>query len=87
MSGSRRTSLGTSPSGSPEPSRSARLLGADGTPSDNWWCTGEVVGIHIDTDLLVDGVYRTELAHPVVRGGGPSAYYELGKRFDLTRPD
>ena len=49
--------------------------------------TGEVVGIHIDEDLLVDGVYRTELARPVVRGGGPSAYYELGDRFDLTRPD
>ncbi|HEY0237329.1 MAG TPA: flavin reductase family protein [Friedmanniella sp.] len=64
-----------------------RLLGADGAPSDNWWCTGEVVGIHIDADLLVDGVYRTELARPVVRGGGPSAYYELGERFDLTRPD
>ncbi|MGI3782526.1 MAG: flavin reductase family protein [Janthinobacterium lividum] len=64
-----------------------RLLGADGTPSDNWWCTGEVVGVHIDSDLLVDGVYQTELAHPVVRGGGPSAYYELGERFDLTRPE
>jgi len=64
-----------------------RLLGAGGEPSDNWWCTGEVVGIHIDEDLLVDGVYRTELARPVVRGGGPSAYYELGDRFDLTRPD
>jgi len=63
-----------------------RLRGADGTESDNWWCTGEVVGVHIDTDLLVDGVYRTELARPVVRGGGPSAYYELGDRFDLVRP-
>ena len=40
-----------------------------------------------DTELLVDGIYRTELARPVVRGGGPSAYYELGERFDLVRPD
>ena len=63
-----------------------RLLGADGTPSDSWWCTGEVVGVHIDPALIDDGVYRTELAGPVVRGGGPSAYYELGDRFDLTRP-
>jgi flavin reductase (DIM6/NTAB) family NADH-FMN oxidoreductase RutF len=47
---------------------------------------GEVVGVHIDEDLLVDGVYQTALAQPVVRGGGPSAYFELGDRFDLTRP-
>ena len=38
------------------------------------------------TELVEDGVFRTELAGPVVRGGGPSAYYELGDRFDLTRP-
>lgn len=63
------------------------LLAADGSVTDSWWCTGEVVGVHIDTDLLVDGVFRTELAGPVLRGGGPSAYYELGERFDLTRPD
>ncbi|GAB2581731.1 flavin reductase family protein [Microlunatus antarcticus] len=64
-----------------------RLLDADGGPTDSWWCTGEVVGVHIAPELLVDGVYRTELARPVLRGGGPSAYYELGDRFDLTRPD
>ncbi|WP_344740660.1 flavin reductase family protein [Microlunatus spumicola] len=64
-----------------------QLLAADGSPTDSWWCTGEVVGVHIAEDLLVDGVYRTELARPVLRGGGPSAYYELGDRFDLTRPD
>ncbi|SEQ81287.1 flavin reductase family protein [Microlunatus flavus] len=64
-----------------------RLLAADGTPTDNWWCTGEVVGVHIDPALVDDeGIYRTERAEPVVRGGGPSAYYELGERFDLTRP-
>lgn len=64
-----------------------RLLDADGAPTSSWWCTGEVVGIHIASHLLVDGVYQTELARPVLRGGGPSAYYELGERFDLVRPD
>jgi len=64
-----------------------QLLGADGAGTGSWWCTGEVVGIHIAEHLLVDGVYQTELAHPVLRGGGPSAYYELGERFDLRRPD
>jgi flavin reductase (DIM6/NTAB) family NADH-FMN oxidoreductase RutF len=66
-----------------------RLRGADGRPSENWLCVGEVVGVHIDEDMLVDGVYQTALARPVVRGGGPSAYFEIepDARFDLTRPD
>lgn len=57
-----------------------------GDPVSTWLTLGEVVGVHIDTDLLVDGIYQTAAAQPVLRGGGPSAYYELGTRFDLTRP-
>lgn len=49
---------------------------------------GEVVGVHIDRSLLVDGVYQTALADPVLRAGGPSAYFTLDERnrFDLDRP-
>ncbi|WP_299036145.1 flavin reductase family protein [uncultured Pseudokineococcus sp.] len=49
---------------------------------------GEVVGVHIDRTLLVDGVYQTALADPVLRAGGPSAYFTLDEqnRFDLDRP-
>jgi flavin reductase (DIM6/NTAB) family NADH-FMN oxidoreductase RutF len=66
-----------------------RLHGVAGTPSDNWLTIGEVVGVHIDEELLVDGIYQTGAAHPVVRAGGPSAYFEIdpAQRFDLTRPD
>lgn len=64
-----------------------RLRGADGTEADSWVTFGEVVGVHIDEAFLDDGVYDTALARPVLRGGGPSAYYELGDRFDLRRPD
>lgn len=64
------------------------LRGADGHPSPGVLTIGEVVAVHIDESLLLDGVYQTALAHPVLRGGGPTAYFELlaEGRFDLTRP-
>lgn len=64
------------------------LRGADGHPSPGVLTIGEVVAVHIDERLLLDGVYQTALAHPVLRGGGPTAYFELvaDGRFDLTRP-
>lgn len=64
------------------------LRGADGRPSPGVLTIGEVVAVHIDEALLLDGVYQTALAHPVLRGGGPTAYFELVAegRFDLTRP-
>ena len=45
-----------------------------------------VVGVHIDEALLVDGVYDTAAAHPVLRAGGPADYFELGPRFRMKRP-
>ncbi len=63
-----------------------RLTDTEGGELDTWMTFGEVVGVHIDESLLVDGVYDTALARPVMRGGGPSAYYEVGERFDLGRP-
>ena len=50
---------------------------------------GEVVGVHIDRALLVDGIYRTALADPVLRAGGPSDYFTLSEenRFQMMRPE
>lgn len=55
----------------------------------SWLVLGEVVMVHIDDDLLVDGIYQTSKAQPVLRAGGPSAYYGISEseRFDLIRPD
>ena len=49
---------------------------------------GEVVVIYIDEALLKDGVYQTGEAHPVVRGGGPGDYFEIGpdQKFVMMRP-
>ena len=65
-----------------------RLQGADGVPVDTWLTLGEVVAVHIDRHLLVDGVYDTAAAEPVLRGGGPADYFTLApdSRFRMFRP-
>jgi flavin reductase (DIM6/NTAB) family NADH-FMN oxidoreductase RutF len=70
-------------------SQCIQLTAADGTPVDTWLVLGEVVGIHIDETLLENGIYQTARANPVLRAGGPTAYYTISDshRFDLVRPD
>lgn len=63
-----------------------RLQGADGAPTESWLTIGEVVGVHIDETLLVDGIYDTAAARPILRGGGPADYFELGEKFKMRRP-
>ncbi len=49
---------------------------------------GEVVAVHILTALLPRGVYDTAAARPILRGGGPADYFEVGADalFKLYRP-
>jgi len=49
---------------------------------------GEVVGVHIDQRLLVDGVYDTARAQHIARGGGPADYFKIGPEqlFKMFRP-
>jgi flavin reductase (DIM6/NTAB) family NADH-FMN oxidoreductase RutF len=63
-----------------------RLKTAAGADIDSWMTFGEVVAIHIAKYLLKDGVYQTAAAHPVLRGGGPADYFELGEHFKMYRP-
>ena len=65
-----------------------RLQGADGQAVDTWMVFGEVVGIHINPRLIVDGVYRTALAEPVLRGGGAGDYFTIRDedKFEMRRP-
>jgi len=66
-----------------------QLEGADGEKLEQWMVFGEAVAIHIDHDLLEEGIYQTAKANPILRAGGPSAYYAISEdlRFDLRRPD
>ncbi len=65
-----------------------RLQDAQGRETETWMVFGEVVGVHIRKDLLKDGIYDTAAAEPVVRAGGPAAYFGIdpAQRFELYRP-
>ncbi len=65
-----------------------QMCGHDGTLAKAWLVLGEVVVVHIDRRLLVDGVFDTFGAGVVLRAGGPSAYAEIRpeSRFDMHRP-
>ncbi|WP_087720585.1 flavin reductase family protein [Salinicola salarius] len=65
-----------------------RLQSAAGEEIDNWLVLGEVVGVHIDSALLEDGIYQTAAARPILRGGGPADYFEISpdQNFKMSRP-
>lgn len=69
-------------------SQRLQLTAADGTPVDSWMVFGEVIAVHIDTTLIVDGVYDTAAAEPILRGGGPADYFTIdaAHRFRMWRP-
>ncbi|MGV4275400.1 flavin reductase family protein [Citrobacter farmeri] len=70
-------------------SQSIQLTTAQGEAIETWLILGEVVGIHIAETLLEEGIYQTAKAQPVLRAGGPTAYFTIAEshRFDLVRPD
>lgn len=59
-----------------------------GRQLDTWMVMGEVVAVHIDRQFLVDGVYDTAAAQPILRAGGPATYFDVpaDARFEMTRP-
>jgi flavin reductase (DIM6/NTAB) family NADH-FMN oxidoreductase RutF len=65
-----------------------QLRGENGKSVDTWLVLGEVVGVHISRSLLVDGIYNTAAAGPILRGGGPADYFEIAPegRFRMFRP-
>ncbi|WP_409929050.1 flavin reductase family protein [Sphingomonas sp. BAUL-RG-20F-R05-02] len=66
-----------------------RLETKEGQTVDTWVVFGEVIGVHIAPDMLEDGVYQTGRARPILRGGGPADYFEVGDEnlFRMRRPD
>jgi flavin reductase (DIM6/NTAB) family NADH-FMN oxidoreductase RutF len=57
-------------------------------PVQTWLVLGEVVGVHIQKELIATGIYDTAGASPVVRGGGPADYFTIGceQLFKMYRP-
>lgn len=65
-----------------------QLCTAAHEPISTFVTFGEVVGVHIDRRLLVNGVYDTANAQHVTRGGGPADYFRIGPEqlFKIFRP-
>ena len=65
-----------------------QLKDRQGSGMPNWVVFGEVVAVHIARTLLVDGVYDTAAAHPILRAGGAAAYAEITPEvmFNMVRP-
>lgn len=65
-----------------------QLTDVEGAPVDTWMVLGQVMAVHIDRQWLVDGVYDTAGPRPILRGGGPANYSEVGPEsvFTMDRP-
>jgi flavin reductase (DIM6/NTAB) family NADH-FMN oxidoreductase RutF len=66
-----------------------QLQRADGEKVESWLVLGEVVAVHIDPSLLLDGVYQTAQPHPILRAGRASDYVEIrpDALFEMPRPE
>lgn len=66
-----------------------QLQSAVGAPVKAWLVLGEVVAVHINRDMLKDGVYDTAAARPILRAGKMGDYAEIrpDAMFEMPRPD
>lgn len=62
-----------------------RLKDLDGTETDNWIVFGQVVGIHIDESILVNGKVDVTRFKPLSRLGYME-YAAITEVFEMTRP-
>lgn len=65
-----------------------QLQSAEHQALQTWLVIGEVVAVHIDQRMLVNGSYDTAAAHPILRAGGPGNYAEIrpDSIFRMLRP-
>jgi len=63
-----------------------RLHDLEGQPATGRLVLGQVVGVHIDPDYLVEGRFDTAKARPLARCGYLSDYAVVRELFDLPRP-
>ena len=69
-------------------SQLVQLNDAAGREIETWVVFGEVVGVHIASALILDGIFDTAAAGIVLRGGGVGTYFSVSaaQRFELDRP-
>ncbi|MGI4861732.1 MAG: flavin reductase family protein [Janthinobacterium lividum] len=64
-----------------------RLKTLDGVEMNNWLALGQVVGVHIRSEFLKDGLFDTVAAQPVMRAGYRGDYLGIGEAFEMIRPE
>jgi flavin reductase (DIM6/NTAB) family NADH-FMN oxidoreductase RutF len=62
------------------------LHDVDGRPTDRHVLFGQVMGVHLDETLVVDGRFDTARARPVARCGYLGDYAVVDQVFQMTRP-
>ncbi len=63
-----------------------KLTDLDGVETDNWIVFGQVVGVHIDEDILVDGKVDVTRFKPLSRLGYME-YASVTEVFEMVRPN
>lgn len=65
-----------------------RLQDLDGTTAPGRLVIGQIVGVHIAHDVIVDGAYDMLRAQPICRAGGNGDYFEPTRDgfFHMPRP-
>lgn len=59
-----------------------------GTTHPSRLVIGQIIGVHIRRDLLIDGIYQTAAGQPIMRAGGNGDYFEAHPAgwFHMLRP-
>jgi flavin reductase (DIM6/NTAB) family NADH-FMN oxidoreductase RutF len=63
-----------------------QLCDLSGAPLEQYLALGQVVGVHIDTAFLKNGVFDTAAAQPILRAGYRGDYAEISTMFEMLRP-
>jgi flavin reductase (DIM6/NTAB) family NADH-FMN oxidoreductase RutF len=63
-----------------------RLHGLDGGAASNWMVIGQIVGVHIRPEYLVDGTFDTLSAMPLGRCGYRGDYVVVDRFLEMFRP-
>jgi flavin reductase (DIM6/NTAB) family NADH-FMN oxidoreductase RutF len=64
------------------------LVDIDGAPHRSRLVIGQIVGVHIRRDTIIEDIYCTERARPIMRAGGRGDYFEAlaSGKFHMPRP-
>lgn len=67
--------------------RTIQLENAEGLPMEQYMVVGQVMGVHVDDEFVVDGLVDTAAMRPIMRAGYHDYFVATPEtKFSLTRP-